>query len=565
MATDEPIADATEVISSIESDYGSDLDDDTWDRAFSQSQTQRTQTQPVLSIPRIAVEEVDELEADIIPKEDETPPSSLRIARIREHLVQAIAGLDKLYKPTPTRSPERAKSIEIEYDQSNRRSFSPLSVESLPQERRSHSAEPQPAVPDTRSPIERFRTKPKKTLSVTDIVSPAWCELKYWYSLTKYGRVRQTKAMKQGSKIHKEKEREVHTEVPVETATKEDQFGLQLWNIIQGLRTLQATGLTRELEVLGIVQGEVIVGIIDELSFTCPDEAMEASILEAGETPKTSGQKRAKPLPADQKTMGDYYASSQSSQSSQIMNMLEAQGAWPTRRKIQTLYLSDIKTRQAKALPTPGAAMRGTEMQLMLYRRLISDIAANKVDPSIIFDRKSLDPNTLFSDTFIASIASIDLQPAQRSLEADDQNDELSFSSQPDHDSLEEILSHNTLSTLWSHMIAEFARVIAVTSTTSSISPLLTAEFRASSDGALLGRRSFPYNEAVLEKYVTSEMAWWKGEREACGVEIEEAFKCGSCEFAEGCTWRQGKIEEATKKARLRNASKAGMRNRSQI
>lgn len=129
MATDEPVVDATEVIDSIESDYGSELDDDTWDQAFSQSQSQ---TQPVQSIPRIAIDEVEELEAQIIPKEDEAPPSSLRIARIRKHLSQAIAELDDIYKPLPNRSPERAKSVEIEYDASNRRSFSRTSNAETP-------------------------------------------------------------------------------------------------------------------------------------------------------------------------------------------------------------------------------------------------------------------------------------------------------------------------------------------------------------------------------------------------------------------------------------------------
>ena len=123
MATDEPVVDATEVIDSIESDYGSDLDDDTWDQAFSQSQSQ-SQTQPVQGIPRIAIEEVEELEAQIIPKEDEAPHSSLRIARIREHLVQAIAGLDDISRQTSPRTPQRATSVEFEYDASNRRSFS---------------------------------------------------------------------------------------------------------------------------------------------------------------------------------------------------------------------------------------------------------------------------------------------------------------------------------------------------------------------------------------------------------------------------------------------------------
>jgi exonuclease V len=52
-------------------------------------------------------------------------------------------------------------------------------------------------------------------------------------------------------------------------------------------------------------------------------------------------------------------------------------------------------------------------------------------------------------------------------------------------------------------------------------------------------------------------MAWWKGAREAKGVEIEEAFKCRICDFAESCTWRKTKVEEAVEKSRLRREGKA--------
>lgn len=110
---------------------------------------------------------------------------------------------------------------------------------------------------DTRSPLERFRPAPRKGLSVTDLVSPAWCELQYWYSLNKYGRIKRTPIMKQGSKIHKEKEREIQTEVPVDTVTKEDRLGLRMWNMIQGMRALRLQGITREFDVFGVVDDQV--------------------------------------------------------------------------------------------------------------------------------------------------------------------------------------------------------------------------------------------------------------------------------------------------------------------
>jgi exonuclease V len=405
----------------------------------------------------------------------------------------------------------------------------------------------EPDAKDSRSPIERFRTPPKKPLSVTDLISPAWCELQYWYSLTKYGRIKRTPAMKQGSKIHKQMEEQVHTEVPVQVATKEDKLGLRIWNVIQGLRTLRSTGLTRELEVFGTVEGELIIGIIDEISYNCPDEQLEAKILDDDGDGGGDGSRSKKTTKQDahQHTLHSFLADS--------------------RAPVRPLYILDIKTRKSKTLPALGSRMRPTQMQLMLYRRLLDDLAANRVDADQVFARYGVDADASFSDVFIAALGAIDFQPRprpRRLLELDDADDEVTApsSSSPTVDPLDEILSHNTLASLWSYMIAEFAQTIPINEVSSALSPLLTAEFRNSDDGRVIGQRSFAFDAEVLDQYVSSEMRWWRGERETRGVEIEEAYKCGMCEFADGCTWRKSKVDEGVKKARLRNQTRARSR-----
>lgn len=416
-----------------------------------------------------------------------------------------------------------------------------------------------PIVNDTRTPRERFRKQ--RPLTVTDLVTPAWCELKYWYSLTTHGRIKRTPAMKQGSKIHKKLEQQTQVEVRVEVETKEDQMGLRLWNIIQGLRGLRATGLTRELEVFSVVDGDVVVGVIDALSYTCPDDKLEAELLEMQETAK-SGSKNEE-LPADQRMMTDFFASSQERA---IFNSQAAWGGTPRRpQPARTIYLTDVKTRGVNSLPS-GKRMQSTQMQLMLYRRLLNELAANQVEAQSVFDRYGMNPNVRFSDTFIANMADIDFSSSSQQpggIEVDDENDEMTFSSSTPVDAaMDEVTTYNTLSLLWSHMINEFQRTIppphaagmgTSTSTgTSCISPLLTAEFRAKSTGALIGRRSFVYDAEALDTYVLSELAWWRGERAAQGVDIEEAsYKCGSCEFATECSWRRDLDEKSGQKGKL--------------
>ena len=84
-----------------------------------------------------------------------------------------------------------------------------------------------------------------------------------------------------------------------------------------------------------------------------------------------------------------------------------------------------------------------------------------------------------------------------------------------------------------------------------SIGNVLGVEYREF-DGSILGMKTFLYDSKVVKEYVEDEMKWWKGEREARGVCIEEAFKCKMCEFGDTCDWRIRKFEDF-KESRIRS------------
>lgn len=397
--------------------------------------------------------------------------------------------------------------------------------------------DPTPEVPDVRSPLERFRTKPKKALSVTDLVSPSWCELQYWYVLTKHGVKRRTPAMKQGSAVHKALEDQVHTTVKVDIEIKEDAWGLRIWNVIQGLRTLRETGMTRELEIWGVIDGQVINGVIDELSYVCPDRELE----EAEERSKASKHEIA----ADQTTITDFLGSAGTLEHNGFGLLRNPRSNQKTASKV---YLTDVKTRGMKSVPK-GASFRPTLLQLMLYHRLLADLASNKVNADIIFDRYGLDFDKPFTDSFIAQIGNLN-----EGLE-DTHSDEFQSSdaSNLTEDSMTLLLAHNSLRSLWTLMISEFA--FTMPDGEKSLGNVLKAEYRSQSDGEILGSKSFLYDEKTTSTYLADEMKWWRGERAAKGVDVEEAYKCGYCEFFEDCLWRKNKIEDATAKMRARTKS----------
>jgi len=156
--------------------------------------------------------------------------------------------------------------------------------------------------------------------------------------------------MKKGSKIHKKLEDEVHTTVKIDIMTKEDAFGLRLWNLVQGLRTLRDTGLTRELEVWGMVDENLVNGVIDSVSYENPNPEFEAEL--SSQESETSKR---------QSSLTDYFPSTKDA----------ANHSGPK------IYLADVKTR-GSASPVSNAQIRPAKIQLLLYHHFLSEMAAGK-------------------------------------------------------------------------------------------------------------------------------------------------------------------------------------------
>ncbi|EXJ86679.1 hypothetical protein A1O3_03632 [Capronia epimyces CBS 606.96] len=481
-------------------------------------------------------------------------------------------------------------------------------------------AEPEP---DTRSPLERFRRPPKKALSVTDLVSPAWCELQYFYVLTKHGRKRRTPAMKQGSAVHQALEDEVHATVPVTITTKEDSWGLRIWNIIQGLRTLRETGKTRELEVWGSIGGELVNGVIDELSYHCPDPKLEEQSLRL-----LSKQDSEPPLPEYQASIRDYLVTSDiGAQGQTIAEALSSNNNHNSQAKQagrngksedeRRIYLTDVKTRGSSTLPT-GSSVRPTIVQLHLYHHMLENLAQGHFSLDHLASRYRLDVHATFSDAFIAQVGNLNQElfvfPSSQTggHPVDEGLDEAVPSSQ---DSIDILLQHSNIASLWSFMLAQFREtfLVSLTSSTASkrdlgfehenspghdynssstpqslsqnnpsstpqslsqiptppsfptrLSPLLTVRYVSTSydsrsGSKLLGSKSIIFNPSFLKSYLYDALAFWRGERSPKGVEVHDAWKCRVCEFRDGCEWiherNELRIREAEERRKMREST----------
>ncbi|GKZ19954.1 hypothetical protein AbraIFM66951_002797 [Aspergillus brasiliensis] len=455
---------------------------------------------------------------------------------------------------------------------------------------------------DTRSPVERFRRPPNKAFSVTDLISPAWCELQYWYTLTKFGRKRRTPAMKLGSNIHKTLEDEIYTTVPVDITTKEDALALRIWNIIQGLRMLREFGITRELEVWGLIDGELVTGVIDQLSYDCPDPELEATAA----TYYADIEASRAILPEYQMSLSDYLLSSTGG--GRLLSEVYGQDDTPPKADMDVdmasgsqnsdsfphlprIYLTDVKTRGSGSAPTvKSSSFRPTLLQLQLYYHMLNRLVlSDDVTIDVLASRYGLDPNRPFTDAFINEVGGLNdqffdalsshefdpdyiptpqdaIEHHQRHLHSSQSQPESPSEPSSSQDSTTILSTHNTLSALWTLMKSHLRFTFLPsppTATHSSpsipsefqprslesyptiLSPLLTARYLSSKPSAdlqpprVLGSRSFLFDPTSMSSYVTDQMHWWRGERDPRGVEVMEAWKCRICEFRDECEWRR--------------------------
>ena len=381
---------------------------------------------------------------------------------------------------------------------------------------------------DDRSPLQRFRSFPRKPLTVSDLSSGAWCEMQYWYTLTRLpgGRKTRTPAMKGGSRVHQTLEDQVHTTIQVSVAAKEEAFALRIWNLIQGLRTLRETGMTRELEVWGTLYGEVTNGVIDEVSSTCANLAFEEELRGQPDPEMAAGQGAHLSIAA-------YFQ--------------------PHRRRF---YLTDVKTRASTRLPS-GAALRPARVQLFLYHRLLSDMASGQADYPAIVARYGLDPQARFSDAFMAQIGGLhdevfydadsDPESSPSTPRSPRYGPDTGYpSSSPDGSAQttppNDLIRYRSIEQLIPLLQSELRE--SFPQGASSIGDLLAVQYCHRDDGRIIGNNSFPNDPEALDGYLRRNLEWWRGSRRAEGVPIEETYKCRSCEFVEVCEWRRDKEAE---------------------
>ncbi|OAX40886.1 hypothetical protein K503DRAFT_855055 [Rhizopogon vinicolor AM-OR11-026] len=294
-----------------------------------------------------------------------------------------------------------------------------------------------------KNPYEQFCSW-KKGFSVTDLVSPVWCEVQYEYGL--YGKryrplekrpssfisrdgkeiqVQQKVAqhndrtLKKGASIHKALEREVRPEiVPIRITTDEERWALRLFNLTAGLEQLVLDGRTRELPVFGVTHGQVVFGIIDEVTRCIPSEVHERynpikrGSVSSGLSPAKKKQRRLS-SPSKQcihtffsipeTRIPEQLSFDEKVHDTNLTGNSTPRVAHP-QPTFYDLTLIDYKTRRAPSLP-PEEDTVSSQLQLMLYHRMLSALLLPETfDFDALWAKQGINPHRSFSRSFVEDI-----------------------------------------------------------------------------------------------------------------------------------------------------------------
>ncbi|KIY52012.1 hypothetical protein FISHEDRAFT_70246 [Fistulina hepatica ATCC 64428] len=275
-------------------------------------------------------------------------------------------------------------------------------------------------VVESPSPLQRFRCR--RPLAVTDISALAWCEYQFNYGLNQGRHLpldkrpmkflsNQGKSISAAPKaVHKKLEKELNLQkVYVQAHTEEERWALRMLNMIASLRCLLTDGYAvstvddfvflrfdisqqREIPVFGLVHGETVVGVIDEISkrpieAICPEEDDESNSSSPGKrrrgTP-TDPSKRVKRTP-----------------SSPDSNSYETATTMTKSESDSVVHIIDTKSRRVPNLPRKEDRIP-SRLQVMIYYRLLSALLSSSpaFDFLAFWERLSLDPQALFTKKF---------------------------------------------------------------------------------------------------------------------------------------------------------------------
>ncbi|KAI0988529.1 hypothetical protein GJ496_000539 [Pomphorhynchus laevis] len=171
------------------------------------------------------------------------------------------------------------------------------------------------------------------------------------------------------------------------------------------------------------------------------------------------------------------------------------------------LNVVEFKTRSKRTLPSKAQSFTH-QIQVNIYRQLLNDLIENKISESRYLEKFQLNKNIPIGDDVLNHCKSIGA----------------------------------SLSALYQTLLKLLKLLPPVKDG--------WIEFVFQDGGDYMKGSHVTFNESELKDLLKNAGGFWLGNRKCKGVDIEEAWKCGNCDYYDACDWRS--IQSKKLKLRIR-------------
>lgn len=189
----------------------------------------------------------------------------------------------------------------------------------------------------------------------------------------------------------------------------------------------------------------------------------------------------------------------------------------------KSLILLELKTRRSESMPG-GEQKRSHYLQLMLYKILFDSLCQGKCDYCRIVQKLGLQLTTVLSSECVEYMREKGLLLLGGYLE-----------DSVDINAL--VITFEDLIDLITNLVKGLQLPVVDT---------LLLQYVFQGSDSVLGVEQVIYDEEWTKKELQNSLGYWLGERKAVGVDIEDSWKCQTCQFSEVCIWRKNQILQSS-------------------